>query len=224
MPLEATIRVNVQLLDSLMTLAGELVLCRNQLNEAIARGDEAGIADGAHRVSLVTSELQEGVALTRMQPVGGLFSKFPRLVRELARELGKEIELRIEGGEVEIDKSILEGLSDPLTHMIRNAVDHGIEPLSQRAAAQKRSTGLVQLRASHQSGQVVIEIKDDGQGLAGDKIAAVAVAKGLLTPEQAKTMGEREGGADLSAGPLDRGQGQRCVRPRSRDGCRKDES
>jgi two-component system chemotaxis sensor kinase CheA len=189
---ETTIRVNVQLLDSLMTLAGELVLCRNQLNEGIAHKDEGAIGDGAHRISIVTSELQEAVALTRMQPIGGLFSKFPRLVRELARELGKQIELRVEGGDVEIDKSLLEGLSDPLTHMIRNAVDHGIESPAQRAAAKKKSTGVVQLRALHQSGQVVIEIADDGGGISGEKIAAAAVSKGLIGPEQVRTLGERE--------------------------------
>jgi two-component system chemotaxis sensor kinase CheA len=191
-PTETTIRVNVQLLDSLMTLAGELVLCRNQLNEGIAHKDARATGEGAHRISIVTSELQEAVALTRMQPIGGLFSKFPRLVRELARELGKQIELRVEGGDVEIDKSLLEGLSDPLTHMIRNAVDHGIEPPAQRAAAQKKSTGVIQLRALHQSGQVVIEITDDGCGLLGDKIAAAAVSKGLIGAGQVKTMGERE--------------------------------
>jgi two-component system chemotaxis sensor kinase CheA len=189
---EATIRVNVQLLDSLMTLAGELVLCRNQLNEAVANKDSRAIAEGAHRVSMVTSELQEGVALTRMQPVGGLFAKFPRLVRELSRELGKEIELKIEGGEVEIDKTLLEGLSDPLTHMIRNAVDHGVETPAKRAAAGKRTTGAIQLRAAHQSGQVVIEITDDGGGLSGEKIAAAAVSKNLIGAEQIKVMSERE--------------------------------
>ena len=191
-PVETTIRVNVQLLDSLMTLAGELVLCRNQLNEAVANKDARAIADGAHRVSMVTSELQEGVALTRMQPVGGLFAKFPRLVRELSRELGKEIELRIEGGEVEIDKTILEGLSDPLTHMVRNAVDHGIETTARRTAVKKRTTGLIHLRAAHQSGQVVIEITDDGGGLSGEKISAAAVSKGLVGLEQVKAMTERE--------------------------------
>src|SRR5579864_5147475 len=125
---ETTIRLNVTLLDSLMTLAGELVLSRNQLNESLAPQDDRGIRSGAQRVSLVTSELQEVVTQTRMQPVGSLFSKFPRLVRDLARDLGKDAQLKLDGGEVEIDKTILEGLSDPLTHMVRNAVDHGIEP------------------------------------------------------------------------------------------------
>jgi two-component system chemotaxis sensor kinase CheA len=142
----------VTLLDSLMTLAGELVLSRNQLNESLARQDDRGVRSGAQRVSLVTSELQEVVTQTRMQPVGGLFGKFPRLVRDLTRDLGKDVQLKLDGGEVEIDKTILEGLSDPLTHMVRNAVDHGIEPQAQRIAAGKPATGTVTLAASHQAG------------------------------------------------------------------------
>ncbi|MCX6598041.1 MAG: Hpt domain-containing protein, partial [Acidobacteria bacterium] len=132
---EATIRLNVELLDSLMTLAGELVLSRNQLSEAVSSDDNAGIRAAAHRLSLVTSEVQSAVALTRMQPVGTLFAKFPRLVRDLGRDLGKQVQLKIEGGDVEIDKTILEGLSDPLTHMIRNSVDHGVEMPDVRTAA-----------------------------------------------------------------------------------------
>jgi two-component system, chemotaxis family, sensor kinase CheA len=191
-PAETTIRLNVALLDSLMTLAGELVLGRNQLNESLARTDERGIRSGAQRVSLVTSELQEVVTQTRMQPVGGLFSKFPRLVRDLARDLGKEVEIKLEGSEVEIDKTILEGLSDPLTHMVRNAVDHGIESPADRLAAGKPSGGTVILRASHQAGQVVIEVSDDGKGLALEKIAASSLAKGVVTREQLQFMSDRE--------------------------------
>ena len=138
-PAETTIRLNVSLLDSLMTLAGELVLSRNQLNESLSRTDERGIRSGAQRVSLVTSELQEVVTQTRMQPVGGLFANFPRLVRDLARDLGKEVHLKLDGSEVEIDKTILEGLSDPLTHMVRNSVDHGVESPADRIAAGKSS-------------------------------------------------------------------------------------
>ena len=189
---ETTIRLNVTLLDSLMTLAGELVLSRNQLNESLARQDDRGIRSGAQRVSLVTSELQEVVTQTRMQPVGNLFSKFPRLVRDLVRDLGKDAQLKLEGGEVEIDKTILEGLSDPLTHMVRNSVDHGIEPPADRIAAGKPAMGTVTLKASHQAGQVVIEISDDGKGLAADKIAASSVAKGLVTREQVQSMSDRE--------------------------------
>ena len=187
---EGTIRLNIGLLDSLMTLAGELVLGRNQLNDAVASGDARAIGAGAHRISAVTSELQEAVALTRMQPVGSLFSKFPRLVRDLAQELGKQVELTMEGTEVEIDKSLLEGLSDPLTHMVRNAVDHGIETPAIRSAAGKPAIGSLLLRARHQAGQVVIEIKDDGKGLAAEKIAASAVVKGLVTAEQVASMTE----------------------------------
>jgi two-component system chemotaxis sensor kinase CheA len=189
---DVTIRLNVGLLDSLMTLAGELVLSRNQLNDAIANKDEKGIGAGAHRLSMVTSELQEAVSLTRMQPVGTLFTKFPRLVRDLAQSLGKEVQLLLEGGEVELDKSILEGLSDPLTHMVRNAVDHGIEPPAARAAAGKTPAGALTLRARHQAGQVVIEVTDDGKGVSADKAAASAVSKGLIAPEQIQNMADRD--------------------------------
>jgi two-component system, chemotaxis family, sensor kinase CheA len=189
---ESTIRLNVALLDSLMTLAGELVLGRNQLNEAVRNGDKEGITAGAYRVSLVTSELQGAVSLTRMQPVSSLFAKFPRLVRDLAGQLGKEVQLKLEGGEVELDKTILEGLSDPLTHMVRNSVDHGVESPSARIAAKKPAMGTVVLAARHQAGQVVIEISDDGKGLAGEKIGASAVAKGMITAEQLQKMSEYE--------------------------------
>ncbi len=189
---ETTVRLNVALLDSLMTLAGELVLGRNQLNEAVRSGDKEGITAGAYRVSLVTSELQGAVSLTRMQPVSSLFAKFPRLVRDLAGQLGKEVQLKLEGGEVELDKTILEGLSDPLTHMVRNSVDHGVESPAARIAAKKPAMGTVILAARHQAGQVVIEISDDGKGLAGDKIAASAVAKGMITAEQLQKMSEYE--------------------------------
>ncbi len=187
---ETTVRVNIALLDSLMTLAGELVLGRNQLNEAVRNSDKRGISAGAHRVSLVTSELQEAVSLTRMQSVSGLFSKFPRLVRDLASKLGKEIQLKLEGGEVKLDKTILEGLSDPLTHMVRNSVDHGIELPAARIAAKKPALGTVTLRVKHHAGQVVIEISDDGKGLAGEKIAASALSKGIITAEQLQTMSD----------------------------------
>jgi two-component system, chemotaxis family, sensor kinase CheA len=189
---ESTIRLNVTLLDSLMTLAGELVLGRNQLSEAVARQDERAIRSGTQRISLVTSELQEVVTLTRMQPVGTVFARFPRLVRDLARDLGKEALLQIEGAEVELDKTILEGLSDPLTHMIRNSVDHGIEPAADRAARRKPRAGTITLRAAHQAGQVIIEVADDGKGLDPEKVAASALAKGVVTAEQLKAMSERE--------------------------------
>jgi two-component system chemotaxis sensor kinase CheA len=191
-PAEATIRLNVKLLDSLMTLAGELVLSRNQLNESLAHQEERGVRTGAQRISLVTSELQEVVTQTRMQPAGSLFSKFPRVVRDLARDMGKSVRLKIEGGDVEIDKSILEGLSDPLTHMVRNSVDHGIELASDRIAQGKSAEGEIVLRASHQAGQVMIEIADDGKGISAQKVAASALAKGLVSHEQVLAMSPAE--------------------------------
>ncbi|MFN8940902.1 MAG: chemotaxis protein CheW [Acidobacteriota bacterium] len=189
---ESTIRLNVALLDSLMNLAGEMVLSRNQLNEAVDHEDLNEIRASVHRLSLVTSELQSMVALTRMQPVGSLFAKFPRVVRDLARDLGKQAQLRIEGGEVEIDKSILEGLSDPLTHMIRNAVDHGIEAPAQRRASGKPESGTIVLRATHQAGQVVIEVADDGKGLSGERVGAAMLRKGMISADQLSNMSERD--------------------------------
>lgn len=189
-PPETTVRLNVALLDSLMTLAGELVLGRNQLNEAVRNNDIQGISAGAHRVSLVTSEIQETVTLTRMQPVSTVFSRFPRVVRDLAGQLGKDVQLVLEGGDVELDKTIIEGLADPLTHMVRNSVDHGIETPAARTAAGKPAQGTVTLRACHQAGQVLIEVIDDGKGISVDKIAASALAKGLITADQLQTMPE----------------------------------
>ena len=202
-----------------MTLAGELVLSRNQLNESLARQDQRGIRSGAQRVSLVTSELQEVVTLTRMQPVGNLFASFPRLVRDLAHDLGKEVRLEIEGGEVEIDKTILEGLSDPLTHMVRNAVDHGIESPGVRAAAGKPPAGTVRaegLSPGRPGGHRDLRRRP---GLDAQKVAASALAKGLVPPEQLQTMPERDKMAPhLPARGLDRRKGERRVRPRRRHG------
>jgi len=166
-------------------------------------------------VSLVTSELQGAVSLTRMQPVSSLFAKFPRLVRDLAVSWVKKFQLKLEGGEVELDKTILEGLSDPLTHMVRNSVDHGVESPAVRVAAKKPALGTVVLAARHQAGQVVIEISDDGKGLAGDKIGASAVAKGhdhrRAAPED---VGVRKAGADFYAGRLDGGRSSAMYRGR----------
>ena len=170
-------------------------------------------------MSLVTSELQGAVSLTRMQPVASLFAKFPRLVRDLAGELGKEVQLKLEGGEVELDKTILEGLSDPLTHMVRNSVDHGIESPAARVAAKKPAMGTVMLAARHQAGQVVIEISDDGKGLAGEKIGGLRGGQRhdhrRAAPED---VGIRKAGADFHAGRLDGREAQQRVRPRRRNG------
>ncbi len=189
---ETTLRVNVSLLESLMNLAGELVLSRNQMLEAIAQNDQRVIKAAGQRINIVTSELQEAIMITRMQPIGNILGKFPRVVRDLARDLGKEIRLDLSGQEVEMDKTIIEGLSDPLTHLIRNSVDHGIEVPSVRIASGKNALGVVTLKAYHEAGQVNIEISDDGKGMDPHKIASLAVTKGLITAEQVKTMSEKE--------------------------------
>jgi two-component system chemotaxis sensor kinase CheA len=187
-----TLRVHVSLLEDLMNLAGELVLSRNQLMQAISSNAIHQIEVAGQRIDLVTSELQETIMLTRMQTVGNIFNKFPRVVRDLARTLGKEIDLQLEGNDVELDKTIIEGLGDPLTHLVRNSADHGIEMPDERVAAGKPAMGTIVLKAYHEAGQVIIEIVDDGGGLNTDKIVQKALSKGLITPDQAKSMSDKE--------------------------------
>jgi two-component system chemotaxis sensor kinase CheA len=187
-----TLRVHVSLLEDLMNLAGELVLSRNQLMQAISSAALHQIEVAGQRIDLVTSELQETIMLTRMQTVGNIFNKFPRVVRDLARNLGKEIDLQLEGNDVELDKTIIEGLGDPLTHLVRNSADHGIEPPDERVLAGKPAMGTIVLKAYHEAGQVIIEIVDDGRGLNTDKIVEKALSRGLITPDQAKSMSDKE--------------------------------
>ena len=189
---DTSIRVHVSLLDSLMTLAGELVLSRNQLLQTINSSDFRNAEAVGQRIDLITSELQEAIMLTRMQPIGNVFNKFPRVVRDLAKKLSKTIDLTIVGKDVELDKTIIEAINDPLTHLVRNSVDHGIEVPAERKRLGKPETGLVVLKAYHEAGQVVIEISDDGKGLDGEALAASAVNKGLITSEQALAMSEKE--------------------------------
>ena len=189
---ETTLRVHVSLLDSLMNLAGELVLSRNQLLQTIGSDDLRNAEAVGQRIDLITSELQEAIMLTRMQPIGNVFSKFPRVVRDLAKKLGKTIDLTIVGKDVELDKTIIEAINDPLTHLVRNSVDHGIEKPADRKLLGKSEVGLVVLKAYHEAGQVVIEISDDGKGLDGEALAASAIAKGLISPEQAQVMSDKE--------------------------------
>ena len=189
---ESSLRVNISLLDSLMTLAGELVLCRNQLIQSISSNEHHTPEIAIQRIDLITSELQEAIMLTRMQAIGNVFNKFPRVVRDLARNLGKQVELSLEGKEVELDKTIIEAIGDPLTHLVRNAVDHGIEMPDDRQKAGKDTSGSIFLKAYHEAGQVYVAISDDGKGLDGNKLAAAAVAKGLLTDDQARMMSGKE--------------------------------
>ena len=189
---DTSIRVHVSLLDSLMTLAGELVLSRNQLLQTISSNDVRNAESVGQRIDLITSELQEAIMLTRMQPIGNVFGKFPRVVRDLSSKLHKTIDLTIVGKDVELDKTIIESINDPLTHLVRNSVDHGIEMPDERTKVGKSPKGLVILKAYHAAGQVVIEISDDGKGLDGEVLAEAAINKGLITAEQAQVMSDKE--------------------------------
>ena len=189
---DSIVRVNVALLDRLMNLAGELVLSRNQLLLAVSNGVREGLESIASRVDQVTSELQETIMQTRMQPIGTVFSRFPRVVRDLSAKLNKECILEIEGNEVEVDKTIVEAMGDPLTHLVRNSVDHGIELPERRAAAGKNRVGEIRLRAFHQAGKVCIRIEDNGGGMDPQTLKAKAIEKGLINPDQATMMSDNE--------------------------------
>ncbi len=189
---ESSLRVDVNLLDTLMRLVGELVLTRNQIvATAAAQGDPAMLRS-SQRLNLLVSELQEGVMKTRMQPIDTVWSKLPRVIRDLGVSCGKDVRIELEGRETELDKTILEAIKDPLTHVVRNAVDHGIETPERRVAAGKPAQGVLTLRAFHEGGQVNIEIGDDGAGVDPAKVAAKALACGLATAEQLRAMGPRE--------------------------------
>ena len=187
---EKTLRIDVEVLNRMMNLVGELVLTRNQMLQS--NMDASNFPELARRLDSVTADLRESVMQARMQPVGHLFGKFPRMVRDLARTCGREVRIEFFGQETGLDKSLLEAIKDPLTHAVRNAVDHGIEAPEVRIMAGKPSEGCLRLRAFHQSGSVVIEVADDGAGIAMERVLAKAVERGLATPEQAAEMTERE--------------------------------
>ncbi|HEY0522557.1 MAG TPA: hybrid sensor histidine kinase/response regulator [Stellaceae bacterium] len=187
-----SIRVNVDLLENLMTMVSELVLTRNQLMQILRTQKESEFAAPLQRLSLVTTELQEGVMKTRMQPIGNAWSKLPRLVRDLALELGKKLDLKMFGAETELDRQVLEMIKDPLTHMVRNSGDHGIEPPADRVAAGKVETGTITLNAYHEGGHIIVEIADDGRGLAIEKIKRKALASGLTSEADLATMSDQQ--------------------------------
>ncbi|GAA8276835.1 chemotaxis histidine kinase/response regulator CheAY2 [Helicobacter pylori] len=197
---EQTVRVDVRRLDHLMNLIGELVLGKNRLIRIY--GDVEERYDGekfleelnqvVSSISAVTTDLQLAVMKTRMQPVGKVFNKFPRMVRDLSRELGKSIELIIEGEETELDKSIVEEIGDPLIHIIRNSCDHGIEPLEERRRLNKPETGKVQLSAYNEGNHIVIKISDDGKGLDPVMLKEKAIEKGVISERDAEGMSDRE--------------------------------
>jgi two-component system chemotaxis sensor kinase CheA len=188
---DSTIRVDVGMLDELMNLVGELVLARNQIVQLVAGEEDSAFTSASQRLNLITTELQEGVMKTRMQPIGNIWNKLPRVVRDLALACDKRVELVMEGADTELDKTIIEAIKDPLTHLVRNAVDHGVEDVAARTAAGKTATGTLTLRAFHEGGQVNIEIADDGAGIDPAKLVAKAVERGILSPAQAATIDER---------------------------------
>ncbi|MDT0274479.1 chemotaxis protein CheA [Blastococcus goldschmidtiae] len=180
---DSTIRVDVDLLDELMLLVGELVLTRNQIVQNVARQTDTDLIRASQRLNLIASELQEGVMKTRMQPIDHIWSKLPRVVRDLGQQCGKSVRLDMEGRETELDKTLLEAVKDPLTHLVRNSVDHGIEAPDARRKAGKPAEGVLTLRARHESGQVVVEVADDGAGIDPVKLGAKAIQRGLITQD-----------------------------------------
>ncbi len=188
----ATLRVDVEVVDRLMDLAGEIVLARNQILRLAASTADSAYLAAAQRLNVITSELQERVMKTRMQPIGTVWSKFPRLVRDVSRMCGKDVRLEFSGGETELDKSVVESIKDPLTHIIRNSIDHGIERPEARVAAGKPAQGVVMMRAYAEGGQVIIEISDDGGGIDPDKVLRRAIERGLVSAEEAPRISQRE--------------------------------
>ena len=188
-----TIRVTVDVLEDLMTLVSELVLTRNQLLQlARTQEENTGFTVPLQRLSHITSDLQEGVMKTRMQPIGNAWNKLPRLVRDVAREMEKKIELTMLGADTELDRQVLELIKDPLTHMVRNSGDHGLETPAERRAAGKSEVGHITLNAYHEGGHIIIEIADDGRGLPVDRIRAKVLANGLATEAEVAAMTEAQ--------------------------------
>jgi two-component system chemotaxis sensor kinase CheA len=187
-----TIRVNLSVLENLMQMVGELVLTRNQLLQLARSRNNDDFATPLQHLSYITSELQEGVMKTRMQPISNAWAKFPRLIRDLSMELGKKIDLKMLGSETELDRQLLEMIKDPLTHMVRNSCDHGLERPEDRVAAGKGETGTVVLSAYHEGGHIIIEINDDGRGVNTKRVKQKAIENGLATEEELATMTDNQ--------------------------------
>ncbi|MEQ9143560.1 MAG: chemotaxis protein CheW [Parvibaculaceae bacterium] len=187
-----SIRVNVDTLENLMTMVSELVLTRNQLLEMVRRLDDSEFKVPLQRLSNVTAELQEAVMMTRMQPIGNAWQKLPRIIRDLSRELDKKIDLEMVGADTELDRQVLDLIKDPLTHMVRNSADHGLETTAERVAAGKPEKGRVTLRAYHEGGHIIIEIEDDGRGLNLEKIKQKVVSNGLATEAELEKLTEQQ--------------------------------
>jgi two-component system chemotaxis sensor kinase CheA len=189
---EGRIRVDVALLDRVMNLVGELVLARNQIVQVAGRQHGTSMLALAQRLGAVTTELQAAVMKTRMQPIGNVLGRFPRMARELARATGKKVRLELEGRDTELDKTIVEAIQDPLTHLVRNAIDHGIEPPEERVSRGKPAEGTLSVRAFHEGGMVVIEVADDGAGIDVDAVRARAIERQVLAPDRIARLSDRE--------------------------------
>ncbi len=188
----SSIRVNVHLLEHLMTMVSELVLTRNQLLQMVRGMEDSEFTVPLQRLSHVTTELQEGVMKTRMQPIGNAWAKLPRIVRDLSMELNKKIDLQMLGADTELDRQVLELIKDPLTHMVRNSADHGMESPEERLAAGKKETGKIVLNAYHEGGHIIIEIADDGRGINIERVKQKALDNGLVTPGELEGMSDQQ--------------------------------
>jgi two-component system chemotaxis sensor kinase CheA len=191
-PTDTSLRVDVTILDKLMNLVSELVLTRNQIIQFTRQNSSPELLNASQRLNIITTELQEGVMRTRMQPIENVWNKFPRIVRDIAKLCEKEVRIEMEGKETDLDKTLIEAIKDPLTHIIRNSVDHGIEKPEVRAAAGKPREGVIKLKAYHESGCVIIEIADDGAGLNTNRIRSKALERGVISQVQAERMTESE--------------------------------
>ena len=187
---DSSVRIPVEILDKLMSLVSELVLSRNQLLQCSTRLNDSMLQVASRQFNLVTSELQEALMKTRMQPISNVWNKFPRMVREVAFKLGKQINLQMQGADTELDKTLIEAIKDPLTHLVRNSIDHGIESPEGRARANKKPEGILLLRAYHESGRVNVVISDDGKGIDLNRVKAKALEKQLLSSDQLAQMGD----------------------------------
>jgi len=189
---DSSLRVDIDVLDALMRLAGELVLTRNQVIRGVSDLTDPGLLRTAQRLNVITTDLQESIMKTRMQPIDHLWSKLPRIVRDLGLQCGREVRLDMSGNDTELDRTLLGAIKDPLTHLVRNAVDHGIETPQRRLAAGKPAEGRLSLRAFHNSGQVIIEVADDGAGMDPARIGRKAIERGIRTAEQIADMTDAE--------------------------------
>lgn len=186
------VKVNLDLLDKLMNLVSEMVLARNRLLPFAADFGDHNFSGAVRTIDLLTQELQERMMMTRMQPISHIWSKFPRLIRDVSNECGKQVNLIQDGADTELDRTLLDAIRDPLVHIIRNCIDHGIETPEQRARLGKPAMGQVLLKASHENGMVVIQIADDGGGVDFELVRQKAIEKKLLTAEHALTLTEMQ--------------------------------